>query len=144
MSQPVEFHLSEGTLTLPEVAQDQSVTILRLPASRATLVLTRAWEVKAGDEQAFIDQQIAKVKRDMKKFSGDEPQESHFGPLPAREITMRFETQGVRVAQKLLVAMLPTHLLAVTFSCSGEFDAAALAVWEGIRQGFTPLPGGEA
>lgn len=144
MSQPAEYVLSEGILLLPETAQDHSVTIVKLLKSRATLVITRAWDVRPGDEQAYIDQQLVKVKRDMKNFAGDEPQESRFGPLHAREIAMRFETQGVKVAQRLLVVRLESHLLALTFSCSGGFDAEALAVWDDIRQGFIPTtaPGG--
>lgn len=138
MSQPVEYVLSEGTLQLPETAQEHSVTIVKLLQARATLVIARAWDVKHGDEQAYIDQQLVKVKRDMKHYAGDEPQESRFGPLPAREIAMRFETQGVKVAQRLLVVRLESHLLALTFSCSGGFDAEALAAWDGIRQGFIP------
>lgn len=141
MSQPVHYLLSEGTLALPEAVQDHSVTILKLPQARATLVVTRAYDVRPGQEEAYLQQQLAKVKRDMKKFKAEEAQDSHFGPLPAREVTVRFENQGVAVVQKLLTVMLETHLLVLTFSTSAGFAFAAQAVWEGIRQGYIPTAG---
>lgn len=68
MSQPVEYILTEGTLTLPEAVQDESVTILKLPQARASLVVTRAFNVKPGEETQYLQQQLAKVKRDMKSL----------------------------------------------------------------------------
>lgn len=144
MSQPVSYHLTEGTLQLPEAVQEQSITLLKLPSVRASLVVTRAWEVQPGEEEAYLQQQLAKVKRDMKKFAADEVEDSAFGSLPAREVNMRFENQGVVVMQKLLVVMMETHLMAVTFSRSASFDTASLAVWQNIKSGFIPAPGKEA
>lgn len=140
----VNYVLSEGTLTLPEEVQDQSITLLRLPAVRATLVVSRAWEVAAGQEEDYLQQQLAKVKRDMKKFVAESPEDTTFGGLPAREVAMRFENQGVLVVQKLLVVMTDTHLLALTFSRAASFDAASLAVWQQIKDGFVPAVRQEA
>lgn len=78
----ISFPLSEGALALPEAVQDQSVTLLRLPATRSTLVVTRAWEVEAGQQEAYLQQQLAKVKRDMKKFSAEAPEDTQFGGIP--------------------------------------------------------------
>lgn len=39
----VNYVLSEGTLSLPEAVQDQSVTLLRLPAARCPLPAPRWW-----------------------------------------------------------------------------------------------------
>ncbi|WP_193323322.1 DcrB-related protein [Erwinia endophytica] len=141
---PVNYVLSEGTLPLPEAVQDQSITLLRLPGVRATLVVTRAWEVKAGQEEAYLQQQLAKVKRDMNRFTADEAEDTLFGGLPAREVNMRFENQGVQVVQKLLVVMTATHLMALTFSRTARFDPAALQVWQAIKDGFMPAAGLEA
>lgn len=140
----ISFPLSEGALALPEAVQDQSVTLLRLPATRSTLVVTRAWEVEAGQQEAYLQQQLAKVKRDMKKFSAEAPEDTQFGGIPAREVAMRFENQGVLVVQKLLVLMTATHLMALTFSRAASFDAASLAVWQQIKDGFIPAASREA
>ncbi|MCL2894507.1 DcrB-related protein [Brenneria tiliae] len=141
MSQPVHYLLSEGTLALPEAVQDHSVTILKLPKARATLVVTRAHDVPPGQEEAYLKQQLEKVKRDMKKFKAEETQDSHFGPLPAREVTVRFENQGVAIVQKLLTVALETHLLVLTFSTSAGFAPTTQSVWDSIRQGFIPSTG---
>lgn len=140
----MKYVLSEGTLQLPEIVQEQSVTLLKLPEARATLVVTRAWDVKAGEEENYLKQQLAKVKRDMKKFAAEEVEETLFGDLPAREVAMRFENQGVMVVQKLLVAMTASHLMALTFSRAGQFDPASLTVWQNIKEGFVPDAGSEA
>lgn len=144
MSQPVNYHLTEGTLLLPEAVQEQSITLLKLPSVKASLVVTRAWEVKAGQEEEYLQQQLAKVKRDMKKFAADAVEDAVFGGIPAREVNMRFENQGVVVMQKLLVVMMETHLMAVTFSRTASFDAASLEVWQNIKTGFIPATGREA
>ncbi|MCX8957463.1 DcrB-related protein [Erwinia psidii] len=140
----VKYPLSEGILNLPEAVQDQSVTLLRLPAVRATLVVTRAWEVAAGQEEAYLQQQLAKVKRDMKKYAAEPPHDTTFGGLPAREVDMRFENQGVLVVQKLLVLMTATHLMALTFSRAASFDEDSLATWRQIKDGFIPTASPEA
>lgn len=56
---------------------------------------------------------------------------------------MRFENQGVLVVQKLLVLMTATHLMALTFSRAASFDAASLAVWQQIKDGFIPAASAE-
>ena len=140
----MNYVLSEGTLTLPETIQEQSVTLLRLPETRATLVITRAWDVEAGEEENFLKQQLAKVKRDMKKFVAEDAEETLFGGLKAREVAMRFENQGVVVMQKLLVVRTSTHLMALTFSRAGQFDPASLTVWQNIKEGFIPAVNPEA
>ncbi|MDN4629782.1 DcrB-related protein [Erwinia sp. DT-104] len=140
----MNYILSEGTLTLPEAVQEQSITLLKLPKARATLVVTRAWDVQEGEEARYLQQQLEKVKRDMKKFAAEKVQEALFGGLPAQEVAMRFENQGVAVVQKLLVARTATHLMTLTFSRAGSFDAASLAVWQDIKKGFIPAAGSEA
>ena len=140
----MNYILSEGTLPLPEAIQEQSVTLLRLPKARATLAITRAWDVKAGEEESYLKQQLAKVKRDMKKFVAEEAEETLFGGLKAREVAMRFENQGVVVMQKLLVVRTDTHLMALTFSRADQFDRESLAIWQNIKEGFIPAAGSEA
>ncbi|MBP2168748.1 hypothetical protein J2125_001940 [Erwinia toletana] len=138
MSQPVQYVLSEGTLNLPGIVQDQSITVLRLADLRATLVVTRDWKVTADEMDSFLQQQLQKVKRDMKKFSAQSPEQSTLGTLPAQQVAMRFENQGVAVEQKLLVTWAKDHLLALTFSTAGQFTEQQLLAWQAIRQAFIP------
>lgn len=144
MSQPVEYILTEGTLTLPEAVQDESVTILKLPQARASLVVTRAFNVKPGEETQYLQQQLAKVKRDMKKFVAEAPQPTQLGGLPAQEVAFHFQNQQITLHQILLTTMLSDHLLVLTFSRTLPFDEAALAMWQEIKAGFTPAGAGEA
>lgn len=138
MSQPVQYSLTEGTLQLPGVVQDQSINVLSLVDLRATLVVTRDWKVAADQVDAFLDQQLQKVKRDMKKFSAQPPEEKALGTLRAKQVAMRFENQGVAVEQKLLVAWANDHLLALTFSAAGQFTPQQLEAWQAICRQFIP------
>lgn len=144
MTQPVKYMLTEGSLTLPEAVQDESVTILKLPQARASLVITRAFNVKPGEEEQYLQQQLAKVKRDMKKFVAEKPQATRLGELPGQEIAFQFQNQPVTVYQILLTVMLSDHLLALTLSRTQPFDEAALAMWQAIKAGFVPAEAREA
>lgn len=138
MNPPVQYVLSEGTLNLPGMVQEQSITVLRLADLRATLVVTRDWSITAEDVDSFLQQQLQKVKRDMKKFSAQSPEPDMLGTLPAQQVAMRFENQGVAVEQKLLVAWAKDHLIALTFSTAGQFTEQQLLAWQTIRQSFVP------
>lgn len=138
MSQPAQFVLSEGTLNLPGVVQDQSITVLSLADLRATLVATRDWKITEDEVDSFLQQQLQKVKRDMKKFSAQSPEPTTLGPWPAQQVAMRFENQGVAVEQKLLVVWAKDHLLALTFSAAGQFTEQQTQAWQAIRQEFAP------
>ncbi|EOL8959634.1 DcrB-related protein [Cronobacter dublinensis] len=137
----VKYTLSEGTLTLPEAVQDRSMTILTLPKARSSLVLTRAWDVKPGDEEAYLKSQVAKIKRDMKKFTGGEVQDTQVGGRPAHEVAMRFENNGVTVHEQLATTMLDDHLLVMAMSRTVPFDEDALATWGAIKAGLEFTPG---
>lgn len=137
MSQTVKYALSEGMLTLPDAVQEQSVTVLPLASLGATLVVTRDWQITVDQLDTFLQQQLQKVKRDMKKFSAQSPEESMLGDLPAQQVAMRFENQGVLVDQKLLVAWCRDHLLVITFSTAGQFNEQQLLAWQAIRQTFS-------
>ncbi|CCJ90725.1 FIG00553484: hypothetical protein [Cronobacter turicensis 564] len=140
MSQ-VKYTLSEGTLTLPEAVQDRSMTILTLPKARASLVLTRAWDVKPGEEEAYLKSQVAKLKRDMKKFSGGEVSNTQLGGRPAQEVALRFDNHSVTVYEQLIATMLDDHLLVMAMSRNAPFDEDALAVWESIKADLEFTPG---
>jgi len=131
----VKYTLSEGTLTLPEAVQDRSMTILSLPKAGASLVLTRAWDVK------YLKSQVAKIKRDMKKFTGGEVQDTQVGGRPAQEVALRFENHGVTVHEQLATTMLDDHLLVMAMSRTAPFDEDALALWESIKAGLEFTPG---
>jgi len=137
VSQTVKYALSEGMLTLPDAVQEQSVTVLPLASLGATLVVTRDWQITVDQLDTFLQQQLQKVKRDMKKFSAQSPEESMLGDLPAQQVAMRFENQGVLVDQKLLVAWCRDHLLVITFSTAGQFNEQQLLAWQAIRQTFS-------
>ncbi|EMA4139785.1 DUF1795 domain-containing protein [Cronobacter turicensis] len=140
MSQ-VKYTLSEGTLTLPEAVQDRSMTILSLPKAGASLVLTRAWDVKPGEEETYLKSQVAKIKRDMKKFTGGDVTDTRMGGRPAQEVTMRFENHGVTVYEQLATTMLEDHLLVMAMSRTAPFDEDALAIWESIKAELEFTPG---
>lgn len=131
-----QFVISEGVLNLPEACQDRSINVLRFNESNATLVITRAWDIKAGEEEAFISQQLAKVKRSMKKVVMGEVGDSQVANQPAREVSLRFENQGVLVHEKLAITRVDDHLLVLTFSRTAPFDAPADAFWASIKSGL--------
>jgi hypothetical protein len=132
------FTLSEGVLALPGAYQDHSINVLKFKEQGATLVITRAWDIKPGEEENFLQQQLAKVKRSMKKVVLGEVQDSDIGGLPAREVALRFENQHVTVYEKLAVARVEDHLMAFTLSRVAPFDADAEAFWTAVKSGVQP------
>ena len=85
-----------------------------------------------GHQEAFISQQLAKVKRSMKKVVMGEVGDSQVANQPAREVSLRFENQGVLVHEKLVITRVEDHLLVLTFSRTAPFDAPADAFWASI------------
>ncbi|MDO6410124.1 DcrB-related protein [Pantoea phytobeneficialis] len=132
----VPFALSEGVLNLPGAVQDHSINVLKF--ADATLVITRAWDIPVGDEEQYLSQQLAKIKRNMKKVVLGPVVDSDVAGLPAREVALRFENQHVMVYEKLAVARVNDHLLAFTFSRMQPFDADADAFWTAIKAGLQP------
>lgn len=132
----VPFALSEGVLNLPAAVQDHSINVLKF--ADATLVITRAWDVPAGDEEKYLSQQLGKIKRNMKKVVMGEIADSDIAGIPAREVALRFENQHVMVYEKLAVARVDDHLLAFTLSRMQPFDADGDAFWAAIKAGLQP------
>lgn len=131
-----QFVVSEGVLNLPDAYQDRSIHVLKFKEANATLAITRAWEIKPGDEENFINQQLVKVKRSMKKVVMGEVVDSQVANQPAREVSLRFENQGVPVFEKLAVTRVGEHLLVLTLSRTAPFDADADAFWQSIKTDF--------
>ena len=131
-----QFVLSEGELSLPDAYQDRSINVLKFKENNATLVITRAWDIKPGDEESFLNQQLAKVKRSMRKVVTGETQDSTVAGQPAREVSLRFENQGAVIYEKLAVTRIDDHLLVLTLSRTMPFDTDADAFWTSIRTGL--------
>lgn len=131
-----QFVLSEGELNLPDAYQDRSINILKFKAHDASLVVTRAWDIQPGEEEAFIKQQLAKVQRSMKKVVMGDVQDSLIAGQPAREVSLRFLNQATMVYEKLAVTRVEDHLLVLTLSRTAPFDADADAFWASIRTGL--------
>lgn len=131
-----QFVLSEGVLNLPDAYQDRSINVLKFKNVAATLVVTRAWDIKPDEDENFINQQLAKVKRSMKKVVMGDVDDSDIAGLPAREVSLRFENQHVMVYEKLAVTRVEDHLLVLTFSRTEPFNADADAFWVSIKSGL--------
>ncbi len=131
-----QFALSEGTLNVPDAYQDRSINVLKFKETNATLVITRAWDIKPGEEENFLNQQLAKVKRSMRKVVMDAIEDSSVACQPAREVSLRFENQSTMVYEKLAVTRIDDHLLVLTLSRTLPFDADADAFWTSIKTGL--------
>ncbi|WP_039057815.1 DcrB-related protein [Enterobacter sp. Bisph1] len=131
-----QFALTEGTLNVPDTYQDRSINVLKFKENNATLVITRAWDIEPGDEENFLNQQLAKVKRSMRKVVMDAIEDSRVAGQPAREVSLRFENQSTMVYEKLAVTRIDDHLLVLTLSRTLPFDTDADAFWAAIKTGF--------
>lgn len=131
-----QFALSEGTLNVPDAYQDRSINVLKFKETNATLAITRAWDIKPGEEENFLNQQLAKVKRSMRKVVMDAIEDSSVAGQPAREVSLRFENQSTMVYEKLAVTCIDDHLLVLTLSRTLPFDADADAFWAAIKTGL--------
>jgi len=130
------FILSEGPLDLPGAWQDHSINVLRFPQEGATLVITRAWDVKPEDDETYLRQQLAKVKQRMKKVTLGEPGDSVLGNYPAREVALSFHNQQTMVYERLAIARAEDHLLVFTLSRTAPFDDDAEAFWAAVKAGM--------
>lgn len=131
-----QFAVSEGVFNLPGAYQDRSINVIKFEENNATLVITRAWDIKPGEEENFINQQLTKVKRSMKKVVMGEVEDNTVANQPAREVSLRFENHGVLVFEKLAVTRVKDHLLVLTLSRTAPFDADADAFWASIKSGL--------
>ncbi|WP_241606268.1 DcrB-related protein [Rosenbergiella epipactidis] len=135
--------LTEGTLTVDQACRDESITLLRFSALSATLVVTRAWDLSATQREGYLAQQLAVVEQRTNHFRMEPSQPAMLGSLPAEEVALTFEQNGATLVQRLLVAELDDHLLILNFSRATDFDDAALAAWQQIKQSFIPRHEGE-
>lgn len=129
----VPFALSEGTLNLPFPVQDCSYNVLKFPEAGITLVITREWNVQPEQVESWFSQQLAKVKRSMKKVVISETQATTIAGLPAQEVSLRFENQHVPVHEMLAAVMLKDHLMAFTISRLTPFDEQTLQLWASVK-----------
>ncbi|XTZ38652.1 DcrB-related protein [Salmonella enterica] len=129
------FVLSEGVLNLPGAYQDTSINVLKFKEAGATLVVTRAWAVNPGEEESYLNQQLEKVKRNMKKVVIGDVQDSNLAGQTAREVSLRFQNQHVTVYEKLAVTRFEQELLVFTLSRLEPFNDEAEAFWAAIKSG---------
>ena len=130
------FAISEGTLNLPDAWQDHSINVLKFPASDATLVITRAWNISPEEENDYLFQQLARIKQRMKKVVMGEQVTSTIAGQSAKEVKLSFENQHVMVYEQLAIARIEDHLLVLTFSRMTPFDADADALWNSVKSGM--------
>jgi len=130
------FILSEGLLSLPGDWQDHSINVLKFPEQKASLVLTRAWDVAAGEEDAYINQQLATIKQRMTNVVVSEKKGTRIAEQPATEVDLHFDNNTVTVYEKLAVMRVDAHLLVFTFTRTAPFDNAAKDFWEEIKAGL--------
>lgn len=130
------FALSEGTLNLSDAWQDHSINVLKFPASDATLVITRAWDISPEEENDYFSQQLARIKQRMKKVVMGEQVTSTIAGQSAKEVKLSFENQHVMMYEQLAIVRMEDHLLVLTFSRTTLFDADTDALWNSVKAGM--------
>lgn len=132
------YHLTEGSLSLPVAARDESITLLRLTSLNATLTITREWGTMAEDVERYLPQQLERFSQELPQFTAEQITEAQLGEFTAQQVDACFRRQQIKVVQKLLLAWVGDHLLTLAFSAPDAFTPEQLQGWREICASFQP------
>lgn len=141
----MQFHLNEGSFTLPDGLRDNSMNMLLTGHSGLdlSLIITRDRLEPGESFEAFVDRQIKAVTLQVSKFS---IQEKHAQKAPDRDDTIAVElaqqfTQNSQVIhQRQRTWLLPdaASVLVLTAASASPITDAQKNAWLAICASFQP------
>lgn len=141
----MNYHINEGSFTIPPDAQDRSVNmlVLNLGPGGLTLVSTRDDLQEGEDLDGFLTRQLRTVASQVKGFKQHERAALTVGSaqLPAIQISSSFKQNGASIHQRLTAIRLGgSAVLALTLSCAAPLNAQQDAYAQQLLDSFVPLP----
>lgn len=141
----MQFHLNEGSFTLPDGLRDNSMNMLLTGHSGLdlSLIITRD-RLESGESfEAFVDRQIKAVTLQVSKFS---IQEKHAQKAPDRddtiavELAQQFTQNGQVIHQRQRTWLLPdaASVLVLTAASASPITDAQKNAWLAICASFQP------
>ncbi len=141
----MQFHLNEGSFTLPDGLRDNSMNMLLTGHSGLdlSLIITRDRLEPGESFEAFVDRQIKAVTLQVSKFS---IQEKHAQKAPDRddtiavELAQQFTQNGQVIYQRQRTWLLPdaASVLVLTAASAAPITDAQKNAWLAICASFQP------
>ncbi len=141
----MQFHLNEGSFTLPDGLRDNSMNMLLTGHSGLdlSLIITRDRLEPGESFEAFVDRQIKAVTLQVSKFS---IQEKHAQKAPDRdqtiavELAQQFTQNGQVIYQRQRTWLLPdaASVLVLTAASAAPITDAQKKAWLAICASFQP------
>lgn len=141
----MQFHLNEGSFTLPDGLRDNSMNMLLTGHSGLdlNLIITRDRLEPGESFEAFVDRQIKAVTLQVSKFS---IQEKHAQKAPDRdqtiavELAQQFTQNGQVIYQRQRTWLLPdaASVLVLTAASAAPITDAQKNAWLAICASFQP------
>jgi len=141
----MQFHLNEGSFTLPDGLRDNSMNMLLTGHSGLdlSLIITRDRLDPGESFEAFVDRQIKAVTLQVSKFS---IQQKHAQKAPDRddtiavELAQQFTQNGQVIHQRQRTWLLPdaASVLVLTAASASPITDAQKNAWLAICASFQP------
>jgi len=139
----MDYHINEGSFSIPDAAEDRSVNmlVLNLGPGGLTLVVTRD-RLQQGEELAgFLARQVRTLASTVKGFSQRDTVALEAGParLPALQVATAFRHNQAAMHQlQTAIALGADAVLVLTLSGAAPRTAQQDAYARALLDGFTP------
>lgn len=139
----MNYHINEGSFTIPASAHDRSVNMLALNLGPGglTLVATRDLVQEGEDMDGFLTRQLRTLASQVKGFKQQERVELTVGSaqLPALQIASSFKQNGATMHQRQTVIRLAgSSLLVLTMTCASPLNAEQETYAQQLLDSFVP------
>ncbi len=136
----MKYQFQEGSLEFNSNYQDETVHVIRLTEPQSTIVITRE-PIKQGQTlKKYTENQMAVLKKSMKKFLAEQSQEIQLagGDLNGYETVCQFEKNGVKLFQRMVIFQQQQQIIVINYTLLRKFTPDDIAFWEKVKQSYQP------
>jgi hypothetical protein len=144
----MDYHINEGTFTLPASATDRTVNmlVLNLGPGGLTLVVTRDRVQEGEDLDGFLTRQLRTLASQVKQFKQQERIGLVVGAagLEGLQINSSFKQNNATIHQRQSVVRLAGNaVLVLTLSCAAPLTVEQNVYAQQLLDSFVPAAGAE-
>ena len=141
----MNYHINEGSFTIPANAQDRSVNmlVLNLGPGGLTLVVTRDLVEEGEDLDGFLTRQLRTLASQVKGFKQQDRVALKVGAeqLEALQIASSFKQNNASIHQRQTVARLAGRAVIIfTLTCASPLNSEQEAYLKLLLDSFVPTP----
>ncbi|NHZ96100.1 DcrB-related protein [Massilia sp. CCM 8734] len=145
----MNYHINEGSFTLPASAQDRSVNmlLLNLGPGGLTLVATRDVVQEGEDLDGLMTRQLRTLASQVKGFKQQDrvALTVSSAQLPALQISTSFKQNGASMHQRQTAIQLAGGaVLVLTMTCASPLNAEQDAYAHQLLESFVPASAAQA